>query len=456
MNLFENKKGDEQQMKKAVVISVLATALGAAAVTPVMAQSATQSVQAVQIGSTTISINGTAVAIRTIDASGVTLASVRDLAKALEASLNVAGGTIKVQLNHNIVSIDDAVTVNGSAFVEPVSFLSKLGVGYSQGNITTIKLLQDVDQVTWVNASKLIVSKSGDTGREDYLVDAATGKNELLLTSSDTSELIVSPDGSKAAYSEEDGTVNVIDLSTKQSTKVSTDTSIKNEMQFSADGSSIFFFQGDKNSVICKLSLADGSVTKILEDKVDYKANLSVSADGTKVAYFQIKQPVVKNDATDVSKDDVTIDPTGTETQAYFYDSAKGDNKPVQLTTDKNDKAFLELSADGSKAYFVSINDDTVGSVASVDTASIEAASVYSAEDVYQLNQADGKLVLLTAKGDANSISALDPATGTASKLYSVSDGVSELIVSGKGDIAAISNGQVAVPVNGKFTTITR
>ncbi|MGO4107740.1 TolB family protein [Paenibacillus sp. YAF4_2] len=443
-------------MKKAVVISVLATALGAVAVTPVMAQSATQSAQAVQIGSTTISINGTAVAIRTIDASGVTLASVRDLAKALEASLNVAGSTITVQLNHNVVSLNDAVTVNGTAFVEPVSFLSKLGVGYSQGNITTIKLLQDVDQVTWVNASKLIVSKSGDTGREDYLVDAATGKNELLLTSSDTSELIVSPDGSKAAYSEEDGTVNIIDLSTKQSTKVSTDTSIKNEMLFSADGSSIFFFQGDKNSVICKLTLADGSVTKILEDKVDYKANLSVSADGTKVAYFQIKQPVVKNDATDVSKDDVTIDPTGTETQAYFYDSAKGDNKPVQLTTDKNDKAFLELSADGSKAYFVSINDDAVGSVASVDTASIEAASVYSAEDVYQLNQAGGKLVLLTAKGDANSISALDPATGTASKLYSVSDGVSELIVSGNGDIAAISDGQVAVPVNGKFTTITR
>ncbi|NIK25186.1 TolB family protein [Paenibacillus lupini] len=443
-------------MKKAVVISVLATALGAAAVTPVMAQSATQSVQAVQIGSTTISINGTAVAIRTIDASGVTLASVRDLAKALEASLNVAGSTITVQLNHNVVSLNDAVTVNGTAFVEPVSFLSKLGVGYSQGNITTIKLLQDVDQVTWVNASKLIVSKSADTGREDYLVDAATGKNELLLTSSDTSELIVSPDGSKAAYSEEDGTVNIIDLSTKQSTKVSTDTSIKNEMQFSADGSSIFFFQGDKNTVICKLSLADGSVTKILEDKVDYKANLSVSADGTKVAYFQIKQPVVKNDATDVSKDDVTIDPTGTETQAYFYDSAKADNKPVQLTTDKNDKAFLELAADGSKAYFVSINDDTVGSVASVNTASVEAASVYSAEDVYQLNQAGGKLVLLTAKGDANSISALDPVTGTASKLYSVSDGVSELIVSGNGDIAAISNGQVAVPVNGKFTTITR
>ncbi|GLX65918.1 hypothetical protein [Paenibacillus glycanilyticus] len=443
-------------MKKAVVISVLATAIGASAVTPVMAQSAVQSAQAVQVGSTTVSINGKAVAIRTINAQGVTLASVRDLAKALEASLNVSRSTITVQLNHNIAQVQDAVTVNGTAFVEPVSFLTKLGVGYSNGNITSIKFLENVDQVTWVNASKLIVSKSGDTGREDYLVDAATGKNELLLTSSDTSELIVSPDGSKAAYSNEDGTVNVIDLSTKQSTQVSADTSIKNEMVFSADGSSIFFFQGDKNSVICKLSLADGSVTKILEDKVDYKANLAVSADGTKVAYLQIKQPVVKNDATDVSKDDVTIDPTGTETQAYFYDSAKNDNKPVQLTKDTSDKAFLELSADGSKAYFVSINDDAAGSVASVDTASLEAASVFSAEDVFQMNQADGKLIVLTAKGDANSISAIDPATGTASKLYGVSDAVSELIVSGKGDIAAISNGQVAVPVNGKFTTITR
>lgn len=443
-------------MKKAVVISVLATAIGASAVTPVMAQSAVQSAQAVQIGSTTVSINGQAVAIRTIDAQGVTLASVRDLAKALEASLNVTGRTITVQLNHSVVKVNDALTVNGTAFVEPVSFLAKLGVGYSNGNITSIKFLENADQVTWVNASKLIVSKTVETGREDYLVDAATGKNELLLTSSDTSELIVSPDGSKAAYSEADGTVNVIDLSTKQSAKVSTDTSIKNEMLFSADGSSIFFFQGDKNSVICKLSLSDGSVTKILEDKVDYKANLAVSADGTKVAYFLIKQPVLTGDSTDVEKDDVNIDSTGTETQAYFYDTAKNDNKPVQLTKDTNDKAFLELSADGSKAYFVSINDGAVGSVASVDTASLAAANVYSAEDVFQLSQADGKLILLTAKDDANSISALDPATGTASKLYSVSDNVSELIVSGKGDIAAISSGQLAVPVNGKFTTITR
>ncbi|WP_336784830.1 hypothetical protein [Paenibacillus sp. MMO-177] len=443
-------------MKKAVVISVLATAIGAAAVTPVMAQSAVQTAQAVQVGSITVSINGNSVAIRTIDAQGVTLASVRDLAKALEASLNVSGSTITVQLNHNVVKLSNAVTVNGTAFVEPVSFLGKLGAGYSNGNITSVKFLENVDQVTWVNASKLIASITGENGREDYLVDAATGKNELLLTSSDSSELIVSPDGSKAAYSEEDGTVNVIDLSTKQSTKVSTDTSIKNEMVFSADGSSIFFFQGDKNSVICKLSLADGSVTKVLEDKVDYKTNLAVSADGTKVAYFQIKQPVVKNDATDVSKDDVTIDPTGTETQAFFYDSAKGDNKPVQLTKDASDKAFLELSADGSKVYYVSISDDNAGSVASVNTATLAATNLYNAEDVYQLNQADGKLILLTAKGDANSINALDPATGTASKLYGVSDAVSELIVSGKGNIAAISNGQLAVPVNGKFTTITR
>jgi Periplasmic component of the Tol biopolymer transport system len=421
-----------------------------------MAQSSVQAVQAVQINSTTISINGKSANIRTIDAQGVTLASIRDLAKALEASLNVSGGTITVQLNHNVAKVNDALTVDGTAFVEPVSFLTKLGVGYSQGNITTINFLENVDQVTWVNASRLIVSKTGDNGREDYLVDAATGKNELLLASSDTSELIVSPDGSKAAYSEADGTVNIIDLSTKQSTKVSTDTSIKNEMQFSADGSSIFFFQGDKNTVIAKLSLADGSVTTILEDKVDYKANLAVSADGSKVAYLQIKQPVVKNDATDVSQDDVTIDPTGTETQAYFYDSANGDNKPLQLTKDLSDKAFLELSADGSKAYFVSINDDLAGSVASVDTATLAAANVYSAEDVYQLNQADGKLILLTAQGETNSISALDPATGTASKLYSVSDSVTELLVSSKGNIAAISNGQLAVPVNGKFTTITR
>lgn len=453
------------QMKKVVVISMLAASLGATAVTPVMAQSIAATKQAVQVGQSTFIVNGNSVVIRTIAESGKTLVSIRDLSKAIGASLQVSNGLITAQLNHNVIKLQQkSVTqVNGSAFVEPEAFVLALGGAYV-GNatspaVTTFQLLADIDQAVWVNSSKLLVSKSIEDGREDYLVDALTGKYEQLLVSSSTSELVISPDGTKAAYSDANGAVYVITLSTKQAAQVSTDSTIKNELQWSNDGSSLFFLQGDKNSVVAKVNLADGSVSKVLEDKVDYKANLKVSADGTKFAYTVFKQPKVTADsAVDVDLDDVAIDATGTEPQAYFYNAAAGDNKPVQLTTGTDDKAFLQLSADGSKAYYVSLSaDDTsVGSLVSIDTASAASSTVFKDQDVYQLEQSGSKLYLLTASGANNAIYEVDHASGKATRIHTVSDGVSELLVSANGQIAALSSGQLAVAVNGKFTTITR
>ena len=62
--------------------------------------------------------------------------------------------------------------------------------------------------------------------------------------------------------------------------------------------------------------MADGTLTKVLEDKVDYKANLSVSTDGTKF-YYTVTKPgaVTAPDGKPVDADDVAIDTTGTEPQ---------------------------------------------------------------------------------------------------------------------------------------------
>ncbi|MGO4376365.1 TolB family protein, partial [Paenibacillus sp. MCAF20] len=151
------------------------------------------------------------------------------------------------------------------------------------------------------------------------LVNATNGKYELLLSSAGTSDLVVSPNGQNAAYTDANGAVYVIDLNSKESKQVSTDSSIKNELQWSQDGTALFFLQGDKNSIIAKVNLADGTVSKVLEDKVDYKANLDVSADGTKFAFTVNKQPKVTADSNvDVALDDVAIDAAGTEAQVYF------------------------------------------------------------------------------------------------------------------------------------------
>ena len=464
------------QMKKAMAISMITAAISAAAVTPVFAQTAADQ-HAVQINRATFLVNANQVSIRTIMDGGVMLASVRDMTNAIGATLHInrdhtvvvrlEGKTLKLKASSKTIVLNgvssslkhQAKEVAYSTFIEPAAFIQALGGTYDNSMISTVQLLAGAEHAVWVNSSQLLVSNSAGEGREDYLVHAANGKYELLLTSTGASDLVLSPDGKSVAYSDANGAVFTIDLSTKKSTQISTDNSIKNELQWSKDGSSLFYLQGDKSSVIAKLSLADGKVSKLLEDKVDYKANLEVSADGTKVAYYVFKQPKVTADSSkDVELDDVAIDATGTEPQIFFYNTAAADNKPVQLTKDTADKVFLHLAADGSKVSYVSVSADdaSIGQLVSVDNAGKASTPLFADKDVYQLVQGGSKLYLLTADGSStNAIYEIDSATGTSKLVHTVSDSVSELLVSGNSDIAALIDGQLAVLSNGKWKNIT-
>lgn len=464
------------QMKKAMAISMITAAISAAAVTPVFAQTAAGQ-HAVQINRATFLVNANQVSIRTIMDGGVMLASVRDMTNAIGATLHInRDHTVVVKLEGKTLELkasSKTIVLNGvssslkhqakevaySTFIEPAAFIQALGGTYDNSMISTVQLLAGAEHAVWVNSSQLLVSNSAGEGREDYLVHAATGKYELLLTSTGASDLVLSPDGKSAAYSDANGAVFTIDLSTKKSTQVSTDSSIKNELQWSKDGSSLFFLQGDKSSVIAKLFLADGKVSKLLEDKVDYKANLEVSADGMKAAYYVFKQPKVTADSSkDVELDDVAIDATGTEPQIFFYNTAAADNKPVQLTKDTADKVFLHFAADGSKVSYVSVSADdaSIGQLVSVDNAGKASTPLFADKDVYQLVQGGSKLYLLTADGSStNAIYEIDNATGTSKLVHTVSDSVSELLVSGNSDIAALIDGQLAVLSNGKWKNIT-
>ncbi|WP_208414591.1 stalk domain-containing protein [Paenibacillus castaneae] len=463
-------------MKKAMVISMIAAAISATAVTPVFAQTAAGQ-HAVQIEQSTFLVNANPYSIRTIVDGDVTLASVRDITNALGATLHInKDHTVVVKFGNNTVKLKIAsktIDVNGvatplnypakevaySTFIEPQAFVKALGGTYEDNTISTVQLLEGAERAVWVNSSQLIVSNTADKGREDYLVNAATGKYELLLASEDTSDLILSPDGRSAAYSDANGAVYTIDLSSKKSTQISTDDSIKNELQWSKDGTSLFFLQGDKSSVIAKLTVADGKVSKVLEDKVDYKANLEISTDGTKFAFYVFKQPKVTADSNkDVELDDVAIDATGTEPQIYYYNTAAADNKPVQLTKDTADKVFLKLSADGSKVSYISesADDASIGQLITVDNTGKASTPLFAEKDVYQLVQGGSKLYLLTADGNStNAIYEIDSATGASRLVQTVTDRASELIISNNSDIAALIEGQLAVFVNGNWKNIT-
>jgi hypothetical protein len=386
----------------------------------------------------------------------------------VQATLN--GHTIELQTNSNTIKVYvlkqplavPVKAVNGTTYVELKAYIQALGAQFSKDASGTTwidaNLLANVDHIQWVDSTSLIASQENETGRVDFLVNAQTGKYQQLLDAADASELVVAPNATKAAYTNADGEVFVIDLSTKVSTKVSADINIKPELVWSADGSSLFFLQGDKGTVINKLDLATGTISKVLDDKVDYKANLDVSADGKIFTYTVTKPGAVVADATKpVENDDVSIDMKGTEPQVFMFDSSVTDGKPVQLTTSADDKVFIHAAADGSNVAYASVSDTGVRSTLNLVYKDKNSKIVFSDKDVYQAVLSGGNWYLLTA-GDANNqfIYKVDPATGVAKQLKTVSEAVSDIVVKEGAPIAVIANGHVLVDVNGHWKPTTK
>jgi Tol biopolymer transport system component len=265
----------------------------------------------------------------------------------------------------------------------------------------------------------------------------------------------VSPSGTQAVYTNAEGAVYVIDLTTKASKLITSDTSIKPELVWSADESSIYFLQGDKGSVIANLNLADGSIKKLVEDKVDYKENLNVSASGKRFIYTVTTLGKVTADATNVDEDNVDIDFSANQQQLFSYNNGDGKPEAVKLTTSTDDKVFI-YSADGQKAYYVSVpSGEGNASLMSVD-ASQKPVNVYNEHDVEQAILSGSILYVLASQDEKNSvILAIDTVTGQQSKLYTVSSDVSSIVVKGA-QIAVVENGRVLVQAEGGWKSITK
>lgn len=464
-------------MKKVLVVSMVATVLGTSVVSAVSAAPAVKpAANAAQVQNSTLTINGNSVVVRSIVKNGETLVSLRDVIKAIGAQAEVHSGTTVIKLNDHSVTLQnnskqivvDDVKVNlnqpvtiigGTSYIALRPLVSGVGGTIVKRSglleISTVSLIDEVENPRFAGADKLIVSKNDNNGRNDYLVNTTSGKYELLLTTDGGSDLVISPNGDQAAYTNAEGAVYVIDLKTKASKLITSDNSIKPELVWSADGSAIYFLQGDKGSVIAKLNLADGAITKVVEDKVDYKENLNVSADGKKFIYTVTTLGTVTSDTTNVDEDNVSIDFSSNQQQIFSYNT--GDSKPeaVKLTTSTDDKVFV-WSADGQKAYYVSVpSEDGKASLLSVDS-SQKSTPVYAEYDVEQAILSGGTLYVLAAQDDSNSvILSIDPVTGKQTKLYTVSSDVSSIAVAGT-QISVVENGRVLVQADGSWRAVTK
>ncbi|MBU5353928.1 hypothetical protein KQI74_16710 [Paenibacillus barcinonensis] len=464
-------------MKKVFAASVVATALTTSVVGAVSATPAAKpAASTTQVQNSTFTINGNQVIVRSLVKNGETLVAVRDVIKAIGAQAEIVNGATVIQLNGHTVSVQnkskqlevDGTKVNlnqpvmiigGTSYAALRPLVSSVGgtVGLRNGQleISTIALIEGAENPRFAGANQMIVSKNDDQGRSDYLVNTATGKYELLLTSEGGSDLVVSPSGNQAAYTNAEGAVYVIDLKTKASRLITSDTSIKPELVWSADESSIYFLQGDKGSVIANLNLADGSIKKLVEDKVDYKENLNVSVSGKRFVYTVTTLGKVTSDATNVDEDNVSIDFSANQQQLFSYNNGADKPEAVKLTTSTDDKVFI-YSVDGQKAYYVSVpSEDGNASLMSVDT-SQKPVTAYNEHDVEQAVLSGGTLYVLVAQDEKNSvILSIDTVTGQQSKLYTVSSDVSSIVVTGS-QMAIVENGRVLVQAGGSWKPVTK
>lgn len=474
-------------MKKAFAATILAAALGASATGAADAATAAKpaagtakavspAAAALQVKQSVFAINYADAAVRTIASGGETLVSVRDLSAALGAALSVQNGTTSVALDGHTfafkagakqvtvdgsaVSLKQSVkTVNGTSFVPVRPLVQALGgtLALNGGKlaINTIRLLSGGENARFVNAGTAIVSVYDGDKRTDYLVATATGRSTELLSGEGLSDLIVAPNGAKAAYTDADGAVYIIDLATRQSSQVTQDNSIKTELVWAADSGSIYFLQGDKGSVIAKLELASGTISKLVDDKVDYKSSLSVSPDGKIFTYLVTTPPKATADSADLDKDVVDIDASGEQVQINLYDSSAEKPAAVALTSSKDDKLFV-ASPDGSKVYYISVADENANAiVASVDKDK-QAATLLAEGDADELVVSGGKLYALTSLNDSEAaIYEIDPASGAKKLLYKVPAAATGLAVKGSQLIIALEDG-LYINANAGWKPVTR
>ncbi|MGP3784113.1 stalk domain-containing protein [Paenibacillus sp. 1A_MP2] len=191
-------------MKKALVVSMVATVLGTSVVSAVSAAPAAKpAASAAQVQNSTLTINGSSIIVRSIVKNGETLVSLRDVIKAIGAQAEVNSGTTVIKLNDHTVTLQnkskqivvDGAKVNlnqpvtiigGTSYVALRPLVSGVGGTIVKRNglleISTVSLLEEVENPRFAGADKLIVSKSNNDGRTDYLVNTTSGKYDLLLT----------------------------------------------------------------------------------------------------------------------------------------------------------------------------------------------------------------------------------------------------------------------------------
>ena len=475
--LYEKGESNLKNSKwlSAALASALLATVGAGSVS---AANTGISVKAVKEGTTTWTVNGTPIVFNTIDSSGYKLYSLTQVAGEIGArltlgangfELNDSKGLHNVQLvtgskSYQVDGNTEQFTVapvqyNGKTYVELTKLVTSLG-GELQTDPNTILSFArpegEFDTLRFNASGSLIANKSDSETAQLIKFNADPGNYEIFSSDDSAVDFAVSPDQAWGAFNDENGLLNVINLSSGAIKKLGKDNSVKTDLIWSKDGKKIYFIQGDKQEKIAQVSVETGEVKAVLADKVENKSELRISADEKSAVYIVNVTGVAKNDV-DSTEDSLTVDFSSAGEQLYKLDLVTKDAKPVALTTTPDNKLYPEILADGSIVYLSADPEDNSANTLKAVKADGTISNIALDIEVSWSKGVTNGLVVAGLAADGSTVVYAIDVNGAKTELYRTADDVSEVSVSADGSkLAIVSNGSVLVIQGGKGLQLTQ
>ena len=481
-------------MKRKISSLVIASAiLTGTAFTPIAlneVSAASVQQQKVNVKKETVVVNGGEKTVLSTEVNKMKLYSIKELANLMSANVVYNKKTKKYEatkkIGNQVKKVEYAVNstnaiINGKKlvisvapriidnklYVDAESLVTALGgdivVTKNGYFISTDGLVSgNTFNPQWVNNSTILVTNETEVDSRSLLINTASKKADFTINAT---ELVVSPNGKQAIYSDENGFVFLVDLLVKKVKSLNvTDDSVKLDFVWSKDGQVVYFIKGEKSDEVASINLSTGVIKEIFKDKLIYKTDLRLSVDGNKLLYTvgqEGKTTTTEGDNPEV----VSIDLTGTEDQFYVINLE--DEKPagVVLTTSTDNKVSPAFLPNGNVVY-ISADADSDKlpelKVISGNGKDVKVSTLVKNKDIVSFKvTAEGKIMLLAKVNGYSDIYEVNPVTKALTKVASTKLVLTSFDISngGKSIVATTlgKNGDVVVVYkNGVFEALTK
>ncbi|TYA11008.1 hypothetical protein FRY98_24920 [Paenibacillus faecis] len=464
---------------------ILASAVVTSAATLTSAAAAGQKPAATQSGASqlkvvnqSVVIDGASISLKSVTVNQVALYSLRDLAGGLGASIKQSGTELTVTDSMGLHAVilkagaksyrvdgSDAQfavapqSVQGSLYVEPIALVNALGGEAlpDTGEIRSMARLSGQFSAPLFDAAGNLLVTQEDAEIPQLIKIGKNGQYDVFSNNGNIVGAALSPDRTAAAFTDENGALFLLNMGNGTVKRLGTDTSVKTDLTWSADGKKIYFIQGDKQEKIAYISLDEAKVTEVLADKVENKSEVQVSADGKKLVYFVTATGKAETDK-EGTEGSLTIDYSKAGTQAFSLEKlGNKEAKPVQLTKDQDNKLYLSILPDGSASY---ISADPEGQLQNsvlklISPDGTKISNLVADVDVVSSEVIGGKLMILAEDANGCHLFEVAPA-GAKTELFGTKAAVSEWAVAADGTIAVIADGKVILVKDGKTTELTK